>query len=397
MLLPAFFLTDSLKACTSVIVTGKATPDGRPLLWKHRDTGTEWNHIAFFNDGKYRFIGLVNSDDKAGEVWTGTNETGFSIMNTASYNLKDDNVKLMDGEGILMRRALEICRTLGDFEHFLDTLSRPMRVEANFGVIDAYGGAAYYETNNHRYVKFDVNDEKIAPHGYLVYTNFSFTGRKDEGLGYVRYETATQLFSQFKKEDFTPQHLFSVCSRSFCHSLLGCDLRDAKNSPNLLTNGWAVEQDFIPRKESSAAIVIQGVKNGMDPSLTVMWTVLGYPPVSVAVPSWVAMGDELPGLLTASSVGEHAPMCTKAVELKKRVFPVTRGNGAKYIRWNLLYNDNNSGIIQQLAPVEDAIFTLFAPKLKEWEKTGLNKEEIRDLYKQMGESVERIYKDLYGV
>ena len=61
----------------------------------------------------------------------------------------------------------KICKNQQDFEHFLDTLSRPMRVEANFGIIDAYGGAAYYETNNTRYYKKDVNDPNLAPDGIL--------------------------------------------------------------------------------------------------------------------------------------------------------------------------------------------------------------------------------------
>ena len=69
------------KACTSIIITGKATPDGRPLMWKHRDTGAPYNHISYFDEGGYRFLGLVNSDDPEGAVWTGSNETGFSIMN----------------------------------------------------------------------------------------------------------------------------------------------------------------------------------------------------------------------------------------------------------------------------------------------------------------------------
>ena len=25
-------------ACSSVVISGKVTPDGRPLLWKHRDS-----------------------------------------------------------------------------------------------------------------------------------------------------------------------------------------------------------------------------------------------------------------------------------------------------------------------------------------------------------------------
>ena len=45
------------KACTSIIITGKATPDGCPLMWKHRDTGAPYNHIGYFDEGGYRFLG----------------------------------------------------------------------------------------------------------------------------------------------------------------------------------------------------------------------------------------------------------------------------------------------------------------------------------------------------
>lgn len=219
------------KACTSIIITGKATPDGRPLMWKHRDTGAPYNHISYFDEGGYRFLGLVNSDDPDGAVWTGSNETGFSIMNTASYNLKDDDVKEMDQEGILMRKALKVCSTVQDFEHFLDTLPRPMRVEANFGVIDAQGGAAYFETNNQYYRKKDANDPNLAPEGYLIYTNFSFEGRADEGKGYVRYENAKKIFKEMRKEGFTPQRIFQQASRSYYNSLLDIDLMNQEQSP----------------------------------------------------------------------------------------------------------------------------------------------------------------------
>ena len=53
-------------------------------------------------------------------------------MNTASFNLKDDDVQEMDHEGRLMRRALEICKNQQDFEHFLDTLSRPRLSRGQF-------------------------------------------------------------------------------------------------------------------------------------------------------------------------------------------------------------------------------------------------------------------------
>lgn len=74
----------SVEACTSAVISGRATKSGRPLLWKHRDTGTEWNHIEYFKGEKYAFSALVNSRDKERkEAWAGANEKGFAIMNTA--------------------------------------------------------------------------------------------------------------------------------------------------------------------------------------------------------------------------------------------------------------------------------------------------------------------------
>ena len=381
------------KACTSIIITGKATPDGRPLMWKHRDTGAPYNHIGYFAEGGYRFLGLVNSDDPEGAVWTGSNETGFSIMNTASYNLKDDDIKEMDQEGNLMRKALRVCKTVQDFEHFLDTLPRPMRVEANFGVIDAYGGAAYYETNNERYYKKDANDPNLAPEGYLIYTNFSFEGRTDEGKGYVRYENAKKIFKEMRDGGFTPQRIFQQASRSFYNSLLDIDLMDKEQSPNNRT-GWFVEQDFIPRLESTASIVIQGVKSGMNPELTTMWTALGYPPTSVAIPLWVKMGKEQSALVTYDASYKTALLDWYSVQLQKNVYSIHRGNGQKYLHWQLLWNDDQSGYIQQLRAVENRIFDLFDAHKTEWEQNGLDTKEIQRLYKEVDKLVNKAFLGL---
>ena len=123
-------------ACTSAIITGKITPDGRPLLWKHRDTGEDNNRIQFFKGKKYDFLGLVNSPDTSGIVWAGTNSAGFSIINTASYNLKEDDLKNMDMEGVLMFEALSQCKNLEDFEKFLN--NRKKRTIGGFPTVLIY-------------------------------------------------------------------------------------------------------------------------------------------------------------------------------------------------------------------------------------------------------------------
>ena len=329
-------LSSDVMACTSAIFTGKATPDGRPLMWKHRDTGEPNNRIQYFKGEKYSFYALINSPDFFNnEAWTGTNEVGFSIMNTASYNLKDDDVpsKMMDKEGVVMYKALATCKTLADFEKMLDKYKRPMGVEANFGVIDAEGGAAYYEVNNDSWTKVDVNDPKIAPQGYLVYTNHSNTGRLNEGMGYVRYTNADKIVKEqiARNGNITAQWIMQNLSRTFYHSVLGIDLNKDKELVDKC-NGWFMDQDFIPRKSSTCSIVVEGVKKGENPQNTVMWTILGYPPVGVAVPLMVANGDKVPAFMTAEGTG-NAKMCDWVLEKKKEIFPITRGNGNKYLNY----------------------------------------------------------------
>ncbi len=192
-----FIYVSSLYACTTAIISGKFTVDGRPLLLKHRDTDVLQNKLMFFNDGKYEHIGLINSPDSLGkEIWAGCNSMGFAIMNSASYNLNlKDTTSLKDREGLVMKQALQTCATIEDFEELLRNLPKPLGVEANFGVIDAKGGAAYYETGNFDFKKFDVNDPIIAPFGYIIRTNFSFTGDRKEDYGLIRYQTAEELFN----------------------------------------------------------------------------------------------------------------------------------------------------------------------------------------------------------
>jgi hypothetical protein len=383
-----------IAACTSAILTGKITADGRPLLWKHRDTDNENNRIAFVKGKKYDFLALLNSPDPDGIAWTGANSAGFSIMNTASYNLKDDTITSMDQEGILMYNALSECRNLADFEAFLDRYPRPMRVEANFGAIDAEGGAAYYEVNNTRWTKIDANDPKIAPQGYLIYTNFSYTGRFNQGMGYIRHQTATEIISrQAPLRNITPQWIFNHLSRSFYHSLLATDLLNPDFSPSR-ASGWVYDQDFIPRKITSASLVIQGVKAGENPDLTTIWTILGYPPVGVAVPLWVKAGEHQPAPLLRTANSNHAPACDWALALKHRLFPIQRGNGPKYLYFNQIHNTSGTGYMQQLAPVEEKIFQSTTEILNQWRQTGINPQQLSTLNNTLELTLKEAYENI---
>ncbi|MBU0474516.1 MAG: hypothetical protein KKF62_10160 [Bacteroidetes bacterium] len=396
IILILLFSVKAIFPCTTAIVSGKFTKSGRPLLLKHRDSGFEQNKLMFFEDGKYKYIGLVNSEDKLGkEVWGGVNSEGFAIINSASYNLKPDSdtTKLMDKEGIVMKLALQECATIKDFENLLLNMNKPLGVEANFGVIDAKGGAAYYETNNFTFNKIDANDLSVAPFGYLIRTNYSFVTDKNDGYGYIRYNTANELFYEAAIEDnLSVNFILQDVSRSLKHSLLNVDLK--KNIEVSETeNKLILFQDFIPRNSSCATILIEGVKQNESPELATLWTVLGFQLTSVAIPTWVKSGSELPKLLLADNSG-NAPLCEKALKLKEELFPVKLGNGSSYINISKVINKEKTGVLQKLKPLEDNILNKTYEKLSIWrDEKHLPKEEVKNLYNYIEKEITQFYKN----
>lgn len=308
--------------CTTAIISGKATPDGRPLLWKHRDTDNFNNKMMFFYGKRFNYIGLVDSDDSLYMIWGGTNSAGFSIMNSASYNLKPntDHSEIADQEGIVMKRALEICATVQDFYNMLDTMLKPLGVEANFGVIDAQGGAAYIEANNFSFQLYDANNPKDAPQGYLIRTNYSFSGRLNDGAGYNRYNTAKDIIEEaYRTKSITPEFFLTKASLSLRHDMTRIDLNKEFNK-NSFENRMYPFRDFIVRYSSSSTILVHGVKPGESSALVTTWVKLGFQPASVVVPLWVEAGEVLPRIVTAPK-NENAQLCNIALKLKKPCFP----------------------------------------------------------------------------
>ncbi|MFZ4547789.1 MAG: carcinine hydrolase/isopenicillin-N N-acyltransferase family protein [Bacteroidales bacterium] len=397
----AFFLLSlnlTVEACTSIIISGKSTPDGRPIMWKNRDTDTYQNAIKYFDDGKYASIGLIDSDDPSGEsVWIGYNSAGFAIMNTASYNLiMKDSIDLKDQEGIVMREALMQCATVAEFETFLNNHQKPLGVEANFGVIDAVGGAAYFEVSNFSYKKLDVNDPALAPMGYMIHTNFSFTGDPNSGSGQIRYKTAEDLFYQAAQQNnLTVRFILQDVSRSLYHSLTKTDLMQS-SSENPEGQKYVNFTDFIPRYFSSAAVVIQGVKTGENVDFTTMWAVLGFPLTSVVTPLWLCMGEKQPALVTLDNNGV-APLCDKAIQLKKQLFPIKKSYGENYININALYNVSGIGIMQKLTPLDDMIFEKANKNLDLWRNNINFKQEIPEFYRFLDQEIGKQYMELFGI
>lgn len=391
--------TEEALSCTTFLMSGKYTPDGRPLLYKNRDTGTLDNALAYFSDGKYDYIGIVDSKESwKREVWGGFNSAGFAIMNTAAYNNNTgDTTKLADREGEVMKMALATCATLADFEKMLGDMPKPLGVDANFGVIDAQGGAAYYETGNYSWKKIDANDPAIAPYGLVIRTNHSFTGTADAGFGYIRYEAASiALNMAVAQKKLDPQNLFNSISRNLSHALTKENLRD--NLPaNAADDRFRYFEDFIPRPSTASVMLVVGAAKGENPDKAMMWTLAGFPLTTVAVPVWVSAGKNMPAVVSMKE-NMHAPLCDAAMALKRQAFPIARGSGPKYINVARLLNAEKTGIMQKLEPVETEIFSKTAAMIAVLPANAKQqKEAIIEHYKWLDGYIIQSYHDLFGV
>lgn len=367
----AFYCTATF-ACTSAIISAELNPYGRPILWKHRDTSTIDNKVEYIapHNGNYGYVALFNANDKyLKEAWMGMNDVGFAIMNTASYNIKDDKVpeKLMDKEGILMSKALQTCKTLDDFAILLENYPKPMGVEANFGVIDAYGNGAYFETNNNSYVKFDIAD---SPEGILIRTNYSHSGRKKEGYGYIREANAEVLLQPYiESKSVTPEVLTEIISRTFYHDGMKIDNTMSRNH-------YLLDEDYIPRYKSTATIAIEGSvpihisEDKQDPDWDniidqyIMWTGIGYPPVAeIRAVRCNPQGID-PGLQGSGKNG-HSSLGDKAKKIRNEIFKSDKKTKKNYLDISKLYNTNNTGYAQQAIERNKEIYKIERAKRNE--------------------------------
>lgn len=385
-------------ACTTFLISGKYTADGRSLLFKNRDTKNMQNSLAFFNDGFYKYIGLVSgAEDWAEKIWGGYNEVGFAIINSAAYNNNTgDTSNIKDQEGVIMKLALQTCETLEDFEKLLDNISKPSGLDANFGVIDAYGGAAFYETGNYRFIKVDANDPKITPNGILVRTNYSFSGEFEGGYGYCRYNTAISTLNNAAIDNsIYPPFLINNISRNLYHSLTKTDLMTNIPAKRDIPE-FRFFIDYIPRFKTSSAILIVGAKDKDHVKEAMMWTVLGFPLTSVAIPTWVSAGEKLPKVVTMNE-DYISPLCNAALTFKKECFPITNDNGSDYINLSVVVNQQNNGYLQLLQPIENEIFKKYNSLMSQIEKGKKSEKDIKSFYTWIDQYLLKTYKEQFNI
>jgi hypothetical protein len=270
--------------CTVAVISGKATSDGRPLLWKNRDSSNPDNEIAFFSGAKYDFIGVINQNDTS-QVWMGVNVAGFAIMNSESM---DQSGNLADSEGVFMKTALANCGRVQDFEKLLKSSNGKNRgTQSNFGCIDGYGGAAFFETSNDSFCRFDADDSTLAPNGVLVRANFSMTGSGGEAYGVWRFQRAKDLLAGLARSHrLNYATLLQKVARDIASDAINPYPLPCSRKVESMPAGCVPVHNSINRNRTVCCGVFLGVLPGENPASTTFWCMLGNPICSVSVPLW---------------------------------------------------------------------------------------------------------------
>ena len=337
--------------CTLMIVAASATEDGRPILFKNRDSSNAYMvDMRIDQQEGFRFIGQYALREGTWEgPWSGYNETGFCIANSLSYNYSGAEYASMNKD--ILDMALRHCETAVEFEQLIDRLEKPVDVRANYAVIDAQGNAAFYEVGPYGYTKYDANDPQTAPEGVLIRTNYSLAGDLDRKVGEDRWKAAEIFVSEaMASQQFNWRYILQNLPRFLVHSN-GTDLY--ADAPATWNDERQTDFDgYIPRHSSTNAVLMQGVKAGESPLLTVLWSISGPPVSTVALPLLFTANNILPEKTVMTD--NRSWLCEKGQSLKAIIFPYQE-NATKLIDLSKLYNREETGIMQRIVRIEGEI------------------------------------------
>jgi len=380
-----------ISACTLVVASGKATASGRPIMWKNRDTSEMLNKLMYLKGPKYNFIGLVDSKDTAGkEIWAGLNDRGLAIMNSQATDMADKEKKHDGAEnGLLMKMALGECATIDDFEKLLQREKGRWNISANFGVIDARGGACFFETSSEYYTRFDANDKKTAPFGYLVRTNFSYTSPDYlQGGGFIRFERISHLVESTRDTNqLDVKFILQLAARDMVHEKLHSyplnrDLPDDPSRPLYINTN-----DTINRNTTASAVVFEGAPSEERPDLATMWVILGQPVSCSAIPVWPYSG-RVPKV-AACQDSQTSLLNLFSRKLVAYLYPDQRGRMPQYLNVSRLRTYGGEGVLSKILRIEAQVLEKTGAQLRLWEKKADTPERVAEFQETIADFVYR--------
>jgi hypothetical protein len=186
-----------------------------------------------------------------------------------------------------------------------------------------------------------------APLGIIIRTNFAFTG-DGSGTGQVRYNRAVELLSMAMfAGTLSHRFLLQVAARDLKNDVTDPYPLPYEGGQDGLPSGYIRTANSINRSTTRSSVVFHGVRAGEDPRLTTMWTILGEPVCSIALPV-LPLAGSVPAELGGTST---APFCEAAIVKKGICYPLASNAG--YINTYALDDGRGGGIFSFTKPIED--------------------------------------------
>ena len=270
-----------------------------------------------------------------------------------------------------MFQALGTCASVPEFEHLLDSTNvTGRRTRSNFGVIDSAGAAGMYETGATQYWKYDATDTNQAPDGYVLRTNFSMIGGGSDGI--ERFNRTVDLIGGFYAGDsLSHKSILRSQMRDFSdHNSIPIHVPYLSQWTPEVPRGYINTAYSICRSTSMSAVVIQGILSGEAPELTTMWTILGQPAASIAVPYWPV--GEVP---SGAGGDPTAPLCDIANQIRWMLFYDNPLYSA-FINTLMLRDEHRKGIWEKTFSTEDSIFAITDAMRSQWRSDTISVSEM---------------------
>lgn len=355
--------------CTTALVPGWATPSGRTLLWKSRDVSNWHQEYSFYDTEPYSFIGLNYPEQlNEFECYGGINEVGFSIENSNALNFSDSSG--YDDDGIIMYHALQTCETVEDFLAYMDTTARQGRTRpSNYGVFDAFGGAGMLEASKYENFWFDASTPEQCPDGYEVRSNFAYNGSASH-TGQHRHDRAVELIEEaIALGTIDAQLLFDTVARDIINEEINpYPLPYAGYYVHSVTrdtlDGGVRTHTAINREITASAFVAQAVQNGEDPLLSVMWSMVGEPIMTPAIPLWIGSYSVPENMLGVSY--DPGPVNTRLRELFNYLYYPYPDPEDDIIDTYKLVDGNGTGVLDLIRELEDSYYDYGEQLTEDW-------------------------------
>ncbi|MEA3288214.1 MAG: T9SS type A sorting domain-containing protein [Candidatus Marinimicrobia bacterium] len=360
------------EGCTIGVAAGIATPDGRPMIWKNRDTeATASNASVFWSTGdpnEFEYLAVI-SGGNTNLIYQGVNSQGFAIVNSLIDDLPQGTTG--PGNGTFIRMALESCGTVAEFIQLLNqTNISGRRTQANFAVLDSTGDAKMIEAGGNVYWVYDAAE---APNGYIVRANFSMAGDGVGGpFGHGRFVRSSALISDFHAGDsLNHRSIIRYQMREFNGidgSPIGVPSDDVSLYP-VVPIGYISNAVSICRSICISATVVHGVIPDEPARTTTMWNLLGQPSTAIALPYWPI--GEAPAAATGLQGCTLSDIANSLLSgIDTTIYINQYQMDLEFINTPMLRNYNGEGLWANIFPAEDSIFSWTESQLANWRNTG---------------------------